>query len=153
MKRLRLILCTVITGCAFAVGAGGLLNAAEHPGAGAKEHPSSPMPMAKGGLLDGKTFRGDYGPMGKAAEGTDDFIFKNGSFRSTACDQYGFGTGRYTASQAGNAIHFQATTTSPQEGSIQWNGDARGNALEGTFEWSPPNKPVMQYWFKASLKQ
>ena len=44
--------------------------------------------------LDGKTYFGQNGSKGKPADHDDEFIFKEGMFRSTSCDQYGFTEGR-----------------------------------------------------------
>ena len=46
--------------------------------------------QAGAGALDGKMFAGEYGKTGKKAEGRDELIFKDGRFRSTACDPYKF---------------------------------------------------------------
>ena len=107
----------------------------------------------QGGALDGKTFSGEFGKVSKKKEGNDTFIFKDGRFRSMACDPYGFGDAPYTASVSGDVTTFEAQTASPKEGTIQWKGTVRGKALEGTFSWTKPKKKkVVEYWFKAAQK-
>ena len=42
------------------------------------------MAYAQTGVLDGKSFQGEFGKKGKAAHAQDELIFKGGRFRSTA---------------------------------------------------------------------
>jgi len=112
-----------------------------------------------GGALDGKVFVGEAGEKGKAADEKNDVItFADGKFHSSACDQWGFGKGDYTARVDGDATHFEVTTTSDKEGQLVWKGTLKGNALEGTFvhlrkpAWYRPNPEPIEHWFKAVPK-
>lgn len=108
----------------------------------------------QGGALDGKTFSGEFGQRNKKKEGNDTFIFKDGRFRSTACDPYGFGDAPYTTSLSANVTTFEAQTVSPREGTINWKGTVKGEVLEGTFIWTKPKKKKgVEYWFKATQKK
>ncbi len=115
----------------------------------AEEHGGKPLQAA----LDGKAFVGELGKEGKMTGDKDDFVFKNGKFRSTACDQYGFGDGVYSTTAKGDMISFESKTESPTDGKMEWKGTVKGEAIEGTAKWSPPGKSAEQYWFKGTLKK
>jgi hypothetical protein len=83
--------------------------------------------------LDGRTFDGVVIERGKTSGDADTIIFKNGRFRSTACDQYGYGDGAYTASRSGESIAFEAQTESPQYGKLLWKGVVTGKKLDGSM--------------------
>ena len=70
------------------------------------------------GSLDGKAFVVETGEKGKSGGDKDTLIFKDGYFRSTGCDQYGFGDGAYTSTVDGGVIQFEAVTTSPTKGKM-----------------------------------
>src|SRR5260370_22952269 len=59
------------------------------------------------GMLDGKTFSGTLGEKGEIKGDQDNYVFKDGTFRSTACDVYGFSAAAYTAKADGHAIAFE----------------------------------------------
>lgn len=106
--------------------------------------------------LDGKTYFGQNGSKGKPADHDDEFIFKDGMFRSTSCDKYGFTEGRYETTEAEGIIYFKAATASPSHGQMFWEGQIDGDSLEGTFVWTKERwywDIRKDYWFKAALKQ
>ncbi len=84
-------------------------------------------------VLDGRTFEGVVLERGKTSGDADTIIFKDGRFRSTACDQYGYGDGAYTVSVTGENIAFQAETESPQYGKLLWKGVVNGKKLDGSM--------------------
>ena len=84
---------------------------------------------------------------------TDDLVFKDGKFRSTACDAYGFGDADYSVTPASDATTFQAETHNPKNESMKWSGTIKGNALEGTAIMTTPGQAPVEYWVKATLKQ
>ena len=111
------------------------------------------------GPLDGKVFVGEAGEKGKAADEKNDVLtFADGKFHSSACDQYGFGKGDYTARVDGDATYFEVTTTSEKEGRLVWKGALKNGALEGSFvherkpAWYRPNPEPIEHWFKAVPK-
>ena len=120
-------------------------------GLGLSIGPASRAGAPSVGLLDGQTFSGELGEKGKAQGDKDEFIFKGGTFRSAACDAYGFGEAAYSARQAGNVVSFEATTRSEKEGTMTWKGKAAGDRLEGTAVWEKGNRPT-EYWFKGTVK-
>lgn len=103
------------------------------------------------GPLDGKTFSGEAGYAGKEGE-PDAFVFTAGTFRSTACDPYGFTAAPYEAMREGDAIRFKAVTKSPTDGTITWMGKAEGDRIEGTAVWRPKGKEPVDMWFRATLE-
>ena len=111
------------------------------------------------GPLDGKVYVGEAGEKGKAADEKNDIItFADGKFHSSACDQYGFNKGDYSAKPDGDAIVFEAETVSDKEGRMKWKGTMKGGVLEGTFvhyrkpAWYRPNPEPIEHWFKAVPK-
>jgi len=119
------------------------------------------VPLAAAqGLLDGRRFVGDFGPIGKPATDEGDLItFAGGRFHSAQCDQWGFDKGEYRAVKDGDTIRFEATTVSDDHGRLHWRGSIRGAALEGHFthyrkpSWWRPNPQPLEHWVKATAKE
>jgi len=103
--------------------------------------------------LDGKSFLGQMGQQGSEKGNPDEFIFKEGKFRSIACNPYGFGDAPYTASANEDMMTFEAETHSPTDGVMQWKGTVTGEKIEGTATWLKPGAAPVEYWFKAELKK
>ena len=80
-------------------------------------------------LLDGKSYAGLFVEKGKASGDPDTLTFIGGRFRSSACDQYGYGDAPYIATAEGDAIRFEAETQSPRYGRLIWKGLVRGPEL------------------------
>ncbi len=87
---------------------------------------------AAGGPLDGKSFVGTMTARGKTTGDKDTFVFKDGKFRSTMCDSYGFTETAYTAAVSDVSTTFQAEAASPREGTMKWKGTVKGETVEGT---------------------
>ena len=104
------------------------------------------------GPLDQKTFTGEIAKKGTQKADKDEFVFKDGTFRSVACDAYGFGAAAYTAKADGQMVTFEATTTSPKDGTMEWKGTAQGATLTGTAIWRRDGKTPEEYAFSAKLK-
>ena len=107
---------------------------------------------AQAGALDGKSFTGAMMEKGKTKGDKDTFVFKDGRFRSTTCDAYGFTETAYTATSKDGATTFEATAQSPKEGTMKWKGTVKGAAIEGTVVWMKPGQADAQYTFKGSQK-
>jgi hypothetical protein len=119
----------------------------------------SPTAAAQTEILEGRVFIADAGEKGKEADAKGDIItFKDGKFHSSACDQYGYGKGNYKSSAQGEAITFEAETTSEKDGRLAWKGTVRGDAIEGTFihyrkgGFFNPNPAPVEHWFKGKSK-
>src|ERR1700693_1618327 len=85
--------------------------------------------------LDGATFVGTMMEKGKTEGDPDELVFKDGKFRSTACDAYGFTETRYTAAVSDVNTRFEAVATSPKEGTMKWKGTVQGETIAGTVDW------------------
>lgn len=120
---------------------------------------TSRLVSAGQGPLDGKTYVVETGEKGKSGGDKDALIFKDGTFRSTGCDRYGFGDGAYTATVNGDSIRFEAVTTSPTKGKMNWNGVVTGNKIEVSYiwvdasHWYKPNPKPLEKWAKGELKK
>ncbi len=120
----------------------------------------SAMPaQAQVAALDGRVFVADAGEKGKAADEKNDVItFADGKFHSSACDQYGFGKGPYRATGSGDAVAFEAETTSEKDGRLVWKGTVRGSDIEGTFVhyrkggFFNSNPEPVEHWFKGKVR-
>ncbi len=107
-----------------------------------------------GGMLDGQVFVGELGAQGQTAGTADEFSFHQGRFRSSACDEYGFGDAAYTAVLNEDTVNFESTTLSASNGTMQWTGRVTGVSVEGSAIWQKtPGGPVEPYWFKGTLKK
>jgi len=65
-------------------------------------------------VLDGRNFVGIVLECGKTEGDADTIIFKDGRFRSTACDRYEYGDGPYTETVAGDMVSFEAQNPEPE---------------------------------------
>jgi hypothetical protein len=104
---------------------------------------------AQGSALDGRNFDGVVLERGKTSGDADTLIFNDGRFRSTACDQYGYADGPYTASVSGDTIAFKAETESPKYGKLLWKGVVRGQKLDGTLTMVRDGKAAGEKWVVA----
>jgi hypothetical protein len=102
--------------------------------------PPKSIPGASGAadihILDGRTFRGPGGAIGKLAQREDVFLFRGGEFLSRNCQEYGFTAGPYWVREAGGVIHFRAELKSPEHGVMVYEGRVRGDQLEANFTWT-----------------
>ena len=109
--------------------------------------------LASASPLDGKSFVGEMGEKGKTKGDKDTFTFKDGRFRSTGCDKYGFGDAPYAIKEEGGKTVATAETTSKKEGVMQWTLTVDGDSLTGSAIWTKGKKAPREYWIKASLKK
>ena len=106
-------------------------------------------PAASRGALDGRNFDGIVLERGKTSGDADTLIFRDGRFRSTACDQYEYGDGPYTTTRSGDAISFEAQTESPKYGRLLFKGVVRGPRLDGTLTMIRDGRAVGEKWILA----
>jgi len=99
--------------------------------------------------LEGRKFDGIVLECGKTAGDADTLIFKNGRFRSTACDRYEYGDGPYTATASGDTVTFAAETESPKYGKLRWHGVVRGRRLDGTLTMVRDGQAIGEKWVLA----
>jgi len=104
--------------------------------------------------LDGKTFLVKVSEKGKDDEATDDeLIFKEGTFFSADCEQYGFSPASYKATSEGDKTMFESTMVSEKEGKVDWKGVVSDNKISGSFIWSKEGQDPINYSFEGSLKK
>ena len=114
----------------------------------------SPHSASAGDSLDGKSFMIKITEHGKEGEKTDDeLIFKEGTFFSVDCEQYGFGSAPYESKSKGDTTLFKSTLTSAAEGKSEWEGAVTGDKVKGTFIWSKDGQDPLIYTYEGSLKQ
>jgi hypothetical protein len=99
--------------------------------------------------LEGRTFDGIVLECGKTSGDADSLIFRDGRFRSTACDRYEYGDGPYTAVTSGDTIGFSAETESPKYGKLRWHGVVRGKRLDGTLTMLRDGQVLGEKWVLA----
>ena len=111
---------------------------------------------AYSGVLDGKTFVGQSGKMGKEASEEDEIRFQNGKLFSVGCAEWGFNESDYTVKIEGDKIYFESEMLSPKNGKIVWSGKVRGNTIEATYVWTKKRwywkDAHQEKWLKGSLK-
>ena len=108
--------------------------------------------QASRGALDGRNFDGIVLKRGETSGDADTLSFKDGRFRSSACDQYGYGDGPYKATRSGDAVLFEAETESAQYGKLLWKGTVRGPRLDGTMTMVRDGQATGEKWVLAGEK-
>lgn len=108
---------------------------------------------AEPGMLDGKQYQGVFLERGKTSGDADTLIFKDGRFRSTACDRYGYSDAPYKATPQGDAVAFEAETESPRYGKLVWKGIIRGDKLDATATMVQTGKAPVENWVVAGAKK
>jgi len=104
------------------------------------------------GTLDGKTFTVSVTEQGNEPT-PDTLTFTAGTFRSTACDEYGFTAAPYITTESDGTVQFSAAATSDTEGTITWSGTVSGDAVSGTFLWEKKGQDAINYTYEGSLSQ
>jgi len=99
-----------------------------------------------GDPLDGKTFDVRL-VMGDNKTDPDQLIFTSGTFESTACRAHQFTAAEYRATKEKDGIRFEATTSSPSEGTILWSGIVHGKHVEGTMTMTNPKGEIRSATF------
>ena len=112
--------------------------------------PSAP---AQANGLDGRSFHGVFLERGKTSGDADTLTFKDGRFRSSACDRYGYSDAVYKTSKEGDALRFEAETESKKYGKLVWNGVVRGGKLDATVMMMQPGKSAIENWVVAGEKK
>ena len=111
--------------------------------------------IVNAGTLDGKSFSGKTGMMGKNSKENDVIIFSNGQFSSSGCQEYGFSGAPYQEKTEGDKVHFVADTYSEKYGRIIWTGTVDGDTADATYVWFDKGeykKPEQIKWFSGTLK-
>jgi hypothetical protein len=109
-----------------------------------------PPSVAQTPSLDGRSFQGVFIERGKTSGDPDTLIFKDGRFRSTACDRYGYSDAAYRTSSAGETVTFEAETHSAKYGKLLWSGVVRGHKLDATVMMVRDGKEPVENWVVAA---
>ena len=112
-----------------------------------------PASVAQAANLDGRSFQGVFLERGKTSGDADTLIFKDGRFRSSACDRYGYSDAPYKTMAEGDTVRFEAETQSPKYGKLLWNGTVRGGKLDATVMMMQPGKAAIENWVVAAEKK
>ena len=135
----------------FSISTFNYLKAAETAPTGS-QNPAAPQIS----ILEGKSFSGDLGLLGKPASATDLLLFNDGLFISKGCEERcGYTAAEYQIRAVGD--YFEVISETPclkSNATIIWRGKVKGNEIEGTFTWI--NKRwywsfEKEFWFKGKL--
>jgi hypothetical protein len=107
---------------------------------------------AQAQTLDGRTFTGVFIERGKTSGDADTLTFKDGRFRSSACDRYGYADAPYKAVAAADGTRFEAETQSAKYGKLLWSGQVRGGKLDATVMMQREGKTPIENWVVAGEK-
>ena len=102
--------------------------------------------------LDGRSFEGVFLERGKTSGDADTITFKDGRFRSSACDRYGYSDAPYKAVSAADGTRFEAETQSAKYGKLLWSGQVRGGKLDATVMMERSGKKPVENWVVAAEK-
>lgn len=110
------------------------------------------------GLLDGRSYVGKTGEVGKEAAEDEEIVFRDGKLHSVGCEPWNFNDGEYKAMRSGEGdkIHFEAETESPKHGKIVWKGTVEGDSIDVNYTWSKKGwlgTKTKDKWFKGTLKK
>jgi hypothetical protein len=107
-------------------------------------------------VLEGKSFSGELGFIGKLAHNTDLLIFNDGKFISKGCqDICGYTDGMYWIAREGDQLKVKSETPClKSDATILWEGAINGDEIEGIFTWV--NKRwywtfEKEFWFRGKL--
>lgn len=108
------------------------------------------------GILDGMTFAGEIGPLGKPADVKDRFVFADGTFVSTECERRcGYPPRPYFVRHAGGAVEFISETRCPdKDARIVWRGTIDAGTVKGVFTWTTVRwywTIEKEFWFEGRL--
>ena len=100
------------------------------------------------GKLDGKTYKVTITEPDKKTY-PDTLTFKKGTFDSSGCQQYGFKATSYT----GDGASFTATAKSAKEGTTEWSGTIKDEAIEGRMVWTKAGQAPLIYTFAGTAQK
>jgi hypothetical protein len=103
--------------------------------------------------LDGKSFLVELSETKKHEVTKDELIFKDGTFFSVECEQYGFGPASYESKSKGDAILFKSTLVSDREGKSEWEGSVKGDKITGTSIWSKEGQEPIIFTYEGNMKK
>jgi len=108
--------------------------------------------FAETNALDGRSFDGVFLQRGKTSGDADTLVFRNGRFRSSACDRYGYSDAPYKTAAVGDTTRFEAETESAKYGKLLWSGVVRNGKLDATATMVREGKSDIENWVVAGEK-
>ena len=109
--------------------------------------------FAESNALDGRKFDGVFIQRGKTSGDADTIMFKDGRFRSSACDQYGYSDAPYKTAAMGDTTRFEAETRSAKYGKLLWTGVVSDGKLDATAMMVRDGKSDIENWVVAAEKK
>jgi len=106
-----------------------------------------------GEALDGRTFSVELIETGQNETTKDELIFKDGTFFSSECEQYGFTPSKYESRTKDGVILFKSALTSGKEGKTEWEGAVTGDEVSGTMFWTKEGQEPVIYSYKGAIKK
>lgn len=106
-----------------------------------------------GETLDGRSFSVELTEENKNETTRDELIFKDGTFFSTECEQYGFTPAPYESKSKAGEVLFKSALTSGKEGKTEWEGSVKGDEISGTMFWSKEGQDPIIYTYKGTIKK
>jgi hypothetical protein len=103
--------------------------------------------------LDGKSFLVELSETKNNEVTRDEMVFKDGTFFSVECEQYGFGPTSYESKSKGDATLFESTLVSDTEGKFEWEGSIKGDKISGTSIWSKEGQDPIIYTYEGNMKK
>ena len=97
------------------------------------------------GALDGKTY--EVTIVAGNAPQTDRLRFEMGSFQSVTRDDDNFRPAIYSIERDGGATNFRSQAISSTDGTNNWTGTVRGDAIEGTLVWIDKQGKAREFRF------
>jgi len=96
------------------------------------------------GILDGRTFSAELGPVGKPADVKDTLVFADGTFVSAECEKRcNYPARPYFFRRVGDMIEFVSETECPdKDAKIVWRGTVDDRTIKGVYTWTT----VRWYW-------
>jgi len=92
--------------------------------------------------LEGQKFVGILKAQGDDDPDKDAFMFKDGKFVSEGCQKWGFSPAPYWVRRDQDGVHFLSELSSPEHGTMRYEGVFDGKEIKGTAYW----KKVRWYW-------
>jgi hypothetical protein len=124
--------------------------------AGDSPHPTRTTGSPAISVLDGKSFTGELGLVGKPALTQDLFVFHEGMFASKECEKRcGYPEAPYWVRLEGDDVRFKSEAVClKSDATMAWEGTVRGDEIEGTIIWTSRRwywTIEKEFWFKGKL--
>lgn len=86
-------------------------------------------------------------------DSSEDLIFKNQLLEGSECGQWGFVPSAYTTeNMADGSIKFGSVMSSPNEGTMVWEGSVKNKSIEGKIVWSKTGQADVNIVFSGMEK-